>query len=995
MSKTTTIAALSAVAAALAMGQGDIHVITEPDLLAYGYATTNEVAAGVSALKEDVDSRGYAPTNAVRSIVEGYGYVTESVTNGLASTEALQAGLDGRVSKSGDAIEGNLEVRGMLEVENGNLIVPNGRFVVSDDGGATGLTLYQQGIRPPGYNVPLLFPDYVAGDYFASRDWATNSIASAIYDLITTAGGAVTSGADPHGEYIHIPAGGDYYVSDFKNHVVDTGNPHSVTGQQVGVLDSNGNVAEGLVVTSSLADGAVTTAKIGLKQVTGARIADNTLENRNFSDNSISGGRLQANSVTGAPNDQDTDEQAGKLAYNTVGTVNLRDGAVTSNKLAQAVRDDIDGKADAQHTHDSIVSGGTSLVVMDGGIASVVTSGLGAPYLVGDFEASWYDRELTDRLSMSFHGVKRLHGPISLNNYTYYVPLGFETVSLGSMPYYISCDSYGGTLLHMGTPSFEYEGQTMMNYISIRLSDFDTPSPSFEGDWEPDNGYDMKMSGSIHVRRDPASISPLASLDLLSEKQDALPAVRDLSWSIPVNSVSSSTTTNFDLGLVYGGILASDDGVHIGTMGRVRDNTLLYRTADSKVYSVHDGAWWLVGQYPGFVHTTENGFSSTTPNCAVVIGNDAGAAACAVSIGQEASAYENRGVVVGEQAAGMEDGVALGWRARSYSKQGVAIGRQAHAGEPNGTLPSSSIPTPAAYSQAVAIGYNARARAQGAVQIGEGINTEANTLRFRGDRVAMMTDVTNIVQDACNQVRDEVLGVLISLATDGLNIGGTTYYLTTVAPTNLTPSSLLLYDVYGGRADISSSSVKMTGRDGSILEMSADGMASPDGARGGFWYRDSVSEQAGYYTFPAGGYGKIAIESTRGALGEGYIDGTNVVAIGMVLSQPSGSDEESEEQPDQQDSGESEDESEEQPDQQDSGAAEDTSEEQPDQQASDEDESEDTSEEVPEEQPDQQDSDEESEATSEDESEDTSEEEPVYEAAAKPLTLNREQESNE
>lgn len=697
MKKTTTIAALSAVVAALAMGQGDIHVITEPDLLAYGYATTNEVAAGVSALKEDVDSRGYAPTNAVRAIVEGYGYVTESVTNGLASTE-----------------------------------------------------------------------------YVDAHEWDWSSVTN-------------------HGTFAKVE--GDGYIND---------------GYRI--WDLNRYVTE--AITNGLASQewvkGLTDYDIGIYGESGGIFK--TMDNVTTWVKNLSGW-------------------------------SLRDTAPTPS--ASDMRSYILG---AHETLETILNGD-------------------AP-------------------------VPRAGHAASANHATY-----------------------------LWSDSKEYG----FTYASLTTA--------------------------------------------LDGKADALPAVRDLSWSIPVNSVSSSTTTNFDLGLVYGGILASDDGVHIGTMGRVRDNTLLYRTADSKVYSVHDGAWWLVGQYPGFVHTTENGVSSDPPNCAIAIGNDAGAAPCAVSIGQEASAYENRAVVVGEQAAGMEDGVALGWRARSYSKQGVAIGRQAHAGEPNGTLPNSSIPTPAAYSQAVAIGYNARARAQGAVQIGDGINTEANTMRFRGDRVAMMTDVTNIVQDVCNQL-------FTKLATDGLNIGGTTYYLTTVAPTNLTPSSLRLYDAYG-MADISASSVSMTTREGSALDMSADGMASPDDAHAGFYYYDSRSGQSSYYTFPAGGYGKIAIESTRGALGGGYIDGTNVVAIGMVLSQPSGSDEESEEQSDQQDSDEESEGASE-------GASEEVPEEQSDQQASDE-ESEATSEE----QPDQQDS-----GTSDDTSGEEPEEEPVYESAAKPLTLDREQESN-
>ena len=83
----------------------------------------------------------------------------------------------------------------------------------------------------------------------------------------------------------------------------------------------------------------VTTSAITNKAITGWKIGDQTMRDANFSTDSIQGYRLKKNSVAGAANDTSTSTAVGQIAYNTVGTVNLRDQAVTIEKLSQQVQD--------------------------------------------------------------------------------------------------------------------------------------------------------------------------------------------------------------------------------------------------------------------------------------------------------------------------------------------------------------------------------------------------------------------------------------------------------------------------------------------------------------------------------------------------------------------------------------------------------------------------------------------------------------------------------
>ena len=95
------------------------------------------------------------------------------------------------------------------------------------------------------------------------------------------------------------------------------------------VLTSDGLIKPNLITTSAVTN----------KAITGWKIADQTMRDANFSEDSIQGYRLRKNSVAGAANNTSTSTATGQLAYNTVGTVNLRDEAVTTEKLAQQVQD--------------------------------------------------------------------------------------------------------------------------------------------------------------------------------------------------------------------------------------------------------------------------------------------------------------------------------------------------------------------------------------------------------------------------------------------------------------------------------------------------------------------------------------------------------------------------------------------------------------------------------------------------------------------------------
>lgn len=70
-----------------------------------------------------------------------------------------------------------------------------------------------------------------------------------------------------------------YYLQfiDTVTHVALSNNPHNVTGQQVGVLNSSGKVAAGLVDTTSILNGAVTGVKLKDLSIQNSKIANSTI----------------------------------------------------------------------------------------------------------------------------------------------------------------------------------------------------------------------------------------------------------------------------------------------------------------------------------------------------------------------------------------------------------------------------------------------------------------------------------------------------------------------------------------------------------------------------------------------------------------------------------------------------------------------------------------------------------------------------------------------
>ena len=106
---------------------------------------------------------------------------------------------------------------------------------------------------------------------------------------------------------------------DLQAHVGRTDNPHGVTGQQVGVLNSSGKVDENLVVESSVTNGSITNSKLATNAVNGAKIANLSVS-------------------------------TGKLTNGAVSTAKIADGAVTAAKIDQTVLGGLATKADATLT---------------------------------------------------------------------------------------------------------------------------------------------------------------------------------------------------------------------------------------------------------------------------------------------------------------------------------------------------------------------------------------------------------------------------------------------------------------------------------------------------------------------------------------------------------------------------------------------------------------------------------------------------------------------
>lgn len=99
-------------------------------------------------------------------------------------------------------------------------------------------------------------------------------------------------------------------------------------------IDSSNLIDNGIIITDHISNGAVT----------GSKIANDTLTNDNFTANTINGNKLLNNTITGAANNQNTAIPSGQIAYDTIGTVNIRDNAVTTSKLSDELKHKIENK---------------------------------------------------------------------------------------------------------------------------------------------------------------------------------------------------------------------------------------------------------------------------------------------------------------------------------------------------------------------------------------------------------------------------------------------------------------------------------------------------------------------------------------------------------------------------------------------------------------------------------------------------------------------------
>lgn len=103
--------------------------------------------------------------------------------------------------------------------------------------------------------------------------------------------------------------------------------PFVTAGVQDGSVDTDA-LADGAVTTPKLADSSVSTNKIVNYAVTTNKIADNAITGTKFANNSITTAKLAPYSVTNE-----------KLGYLSVGTLNLQNGAVTSDKMESTFSD--------------------------------------------------------------------------------------------------------------------------------------------------------------------------------------------------------------------------------------------------------------------------------------------------------------------------------------------------------------------------------------------------------------------------------------------------------------------------------------------------------------------------------------------------------------------------------------------------------------------------------------------------------------------------------
>lgn len=103
--------------------------------------------------------------------------------------------------------------------------------------------------------------------------------------------------------------------------------PFVTAGVQDGSVDTDA-LADGAVTTPKLADSSVSTNKIVNYAVTTNKIADNAVTGTKFANNSITTAKLAPYAVTNE-----------KLGYLSVGTLNLQNGAVTSDKMESTFSD--------------------------------------------------------------------------------------------------------------------------------------------------------------------------------------------------------------------------------------------------------------------------------------------------------------------------------------------------------------------------------------------------------------------------------------------------------------------------------------------------------------------------------------------------------------------------------------------------------------------------------------------------------------------------------
>lgn len=101
--------------------------------------------------------------------------------------------------------------------------------------------------------------------------------------------------------------------------------PFVTAGVQAGSVDTNA-LADGAVTTPKIANTAVTEAKIANFAVTTNKIAENSVTGTKFANNSITTAKLAQYAVTNE-----------KLGYLSVGTLNIQNNAVTSEKMEETL----------------------------------------------------------------------------------------------------------------------------------------------------------------------------------------------------------------------------------------------------------------------------------------------------------------------------------------------------------------------------------------------------------------------------------------------------------------------------------------------------------------------------------------------------------------------------------------------------------------------------------------------------------------------------------